>query len=76
VWYKSKLVPALNGLYESSATLAIINAGFVKGTVSRPPTCNARINNRVWTQSPAALTFAIVGSAVNLTIPRMATNCA
>lgn len=75
VWYRLRLVPQVLGQYESPATLTLVNAGFVKGTVARPLSCNASIINRVRNQFPTALSLAVAGSPVNLTIPKQAPNC-
>jgi hypothetical protein len=75
VWRKAVEVPDVRGLYENGATVTLVNVGLVKGVVSRPTTCDPDLISRVVTQSPAALTFADLGSRVNLTIPRMAPNC-
>jgi hypothetical protein len=75
VWYKLAYVPEVTNRYENTATVAIVNAGLVKGAVSRPPSCNPRVIGRVRNQFPLAFTHVRMGTPVNLTIPRQGPNC-
>ena len=59
------LVPNLSGLNWSAANSAINNAGFIVGTTATDvDTDNLLIANTVASQSPAAGTYAVQGSAI------------